>query len=258
MLTRNPRADQRLARDPALALWSIAALSWVGTVWLTVHGGAHAGAHDHVLETSHAAWTIRLVEFLLVWIVMIGAMMVPSVVPMARAFTAVSANQPRPGPARSVFYVSYVAVWTAFAFAALTFDKTVHLLVEHWSWLFWHEEVILGTTLVVAGLFQLSPLKEACLTACRTPLSLVRQHYRRGVAGGWRVGFAHALNCLGCCWALMLVMFATGVGSLVWMAGLTAVMVIEKTVRWGDRLVLPTAGVLILVGFSMTIPTVNS
>ena len=81
-------------------------------------------------------------------------------------------------------------------------------------------------------------------------MSMLWQHYRRGVAGGWRLGTRHALNCLGCCWALMLLLFGTGVGSLVWMLGLTAVMVAEKTARWGARLSAPV-GAMLLVGAAL-------
>jgi predicted metal-binding membrane protein len=76
-------------------------------------------------------------------------------------------------------------------------------------------------------------------------------YYRRGAAGGWRVGIAHALSCLGCCWALMLVMFATGVGSLVWMLGLAAVMLAEKTSRAGRRLTRPVGAVLLAAGVGL-------
>ncbi len=110
-------------------------------------------------------------------------------------------------------------MWVAFALLALAGDTGVHWTVDHWQWLHHREPLILAATLVLAGLYQLTPLKDACLRACRSPLSMFGQHYRGGSAGGWRVGFAHALNCLGCCWALMLVMFATGVGSLLWMLG---------------------------------------
>ena len=108
---------------------------------------------------------------------------------------------------------------------------------------------------MLAGLYQLSPLKDACLRACRSPLSIIGSRYRGGASGGWRVGLTHALNCLGCCWALMLVMFATGVGSLLWMLALTAVMVAEKTSREGARLVRPIAVTLVAFGVLLAVPT---
>jgi predicted metal-binding membrane protein len=185
---------------------------------------------------------------------MIGAMMLPTTIPMARMFVAVSARQARPGPARAAFAASYLVVWVGFALVALGGDTSVHWLVDHWGWLHEREGLVLAATLVLAGVYQLSPLKDACLRACRTPLSIIGQRYRGGAAGGWRIGLAHALSCLGCCWALMLVMFATGVGSLLWMLALTAVMVVEKTTRPGLRLVRPVALALVLGGALVGLP----
>jgi predicted metal-binding membrane protein len=181
-------------------------------------------------------------------------MMLPSTVPMARVFVAVSARQPRPGAARTAFSTAYAVVWLGFALVALTGDVTLHLVVHRWAWLTEHDELILASTLALAGAYQLSPLKDACLRACRTPLSIVGQHYAAGWSGGWRIGLVHARNCLGCCWALMLVMFATGVGSLVWMSALTAVMVLEKTAPFGARMVRPLGLVLLTGGVVLAVP----
>ena len=241
-------------RDPAPLLWGIGAACWAGMVLLILAADVNIADHDTVIEHSHLWLPLRLLAFSGAWAVMIGAMMVPSTVPMARVFVTVSARQARPRPARLSFAVAYVVVWVGFALVALAGDTTVHWLVSHWGWLERREPLILSSTLVLAGAYQLSPLKDACLRACRTPLSMIGQHYRGGAAGGWRVGLAHALNCLGCCWALMLVMFATGVGSLVWMLGLTAVMIVEKTSSSGARLVRPVAVVLIAGGLLVAGP----
>lgn len=123
----------------------------------------------------------------------------------------------------------------------------MHAVVERWGWLAARPGLVLGATLLLAGGFQFSSLKKACLTACRSPLEMLWRHYRRGAAAAWALGTRHALQCLGCCWALMLVMFATGAGSLAWMVLLTAVMVAEKTTRVGARLVAPV-GVALLGG----------
>ena len=99
--------------------------------------------------------------------------------------------------------------------------------------------------LAIAGGFQFSSLKERCLSKCRHPAPYLLAHYRRGAGGGFRLGFGHGLFCLGCCWALMLVMFAAGVAVLWWMAVLTAVMVYEKTGRHGEALT-PLVGIALL------------
>jgi predicted metal-binding membrane protein len=249
-------AAVRARRDPAVVLWVVAGVCWAATAWLVVAGGHGLGHHDVVLEGSTSPWPLRIGAFLAVWLVMIGAMMLPTVVPMARLFVAVTARAPRPVVARAGFLAAYLAVWTVFAGLALLGDAGVHALVAGWGWLAARPELVLGATLVLAGAFQFSPLKNACLTACRNPVGFLWQHYRRGAAGAWRLGLRHGMSCLGCCWALMLLMFATGVGSLAWMVGLTAVMVVEKTARWGARLVVPVGVALLVAGVVVSAPAV--
>lgn len=241
-------AAVRARRDPGVVLWVVAGACWVGTGWLVVGAGG-VGHHGTVLERSTGP--LQLGAFLAVWLVMIGAMMLPTVVPVVRLFAVVTARAPDPARARLAFLAGYLAVWTAFAALALIVDAAVHALVAAWPWLAARPGLLLGTTLVLAGAFQFSPLKDACLTACRNPVGFLWQHYRRGAAGGWRLGARHGLSCLGCCWALMVVMLATGVGSLVWMVGLTAVMVVEKTARRGALLVVPVGVVLLVAGASL-------
>ena len=248
-------AAVRARRDPGVALWVVAGVCWVGTVWLVVGAGG-VGHHGTVLERS--AGPLRLGAFLAVWLVMIGAMMLPTVVPMVRLFGAVTARAPGPTAARLSFLAGYLAVWTAFAVLALLADQAVQALVAAWAWLAARPDLVLGATLVLAGAFQFSPLKNACLTACRNPVGFLWHYYRRGAAGGWRLGVRHGLSCLGCCWALMVVMLATGVGSLVWMVGLTAVRVVEKTARRGALLMAPVGVVLLVAGASLLLSALLS
>ena len=248
-----PTLAVRLRHDPAVALWSVAGICWAATFALTLTGGVEAAHHDHVLEGSTLPWALRIGEFLAVWVVMLGAMMLPTVVPLARLFVPVSGRAPRPGRARVALYGGYLAVWTAFAPVALFADAGLHLLVHSWPWLEAHEGVILGSALLLAGAFQFSPLKNACLTACRTPASFLWQHYRRGARGGFVLGVRHGVSCVGCCWALMLVMFATGVGALAWMLAITAIMVAEKTTRAGARLAVPVGVAFLLVGSALSV-----
>ena len=240
-------------RDPAVAVWVGAGACWLLTTWLVVAGGHELGHHDVVLEQSTWPWPVRIAGFLAVWLVMIGAMMLPTVVPLVRLFAAVSARAPRPARAMAALGAGYLAVWVAFAPLALLGDAGVHALVDGWAWLAARPELVLGTTLVLAGLFQFSRLKNACLTACRNPVGFLWQHYGRGTTAAWLVGVRHGLSCLGCCWALMLVMFGTGVGSLVWMLALTAVMVVEKTTRWGGRIVGPVGVALLIAGIAVAV-----
>jgi predicted metal-binding membrane protein len=248
---RTTALTTRLRRDPAVVLWIAAGACWAITVVLAVTGGVAAAHHDHVLEHDSQPWPARISLFLAVWVVMLGAMMLPTLVPLARLFAPVSARSGHPHAARTGLYGGYLLIWLAFAPVALLFDAGIHRMVHSWPWLEAHEGFILAGALVLAGAYQLSPMKDACLTACRDPLGFLWQHYRRGLLGALNVGVRHGLWCMGCCWSLMLVMFATGVGSLLWMLGLTAVMVAEKTTRWGARLVVPVGAVLIVAGLAV-------
>jgi predicted metal-binding membrane protein len=239
---------RRLRHDPAIGLWGIAGACWTASLAVVLMGDADLADHDHVIEHSTLPWPLRIAAFMAVWVVMLGAMMMPTLVPLARRFTVVSGNAPHPRAARAGLYAGYLAVWIAFAPLALLGDTRIHWLVDTWPWLAAHEGLILSGALLLAGAFQFSRLKNACLTVCRNPAGFLWQHYRRGTGNAVRLGARHGLLCVGCCWALMLLMFATGVGSLLWMLGLTAVMVAEKTTRIGARLVKPVGAALVAGG----------
>jgi predicted metal-binding membrane protein len=170
---------------------------------------------------------------------MVAAMMLPSSLPLIRLFSLVSANQPRPGQAKAAFLGGYAAVWTGFGAAAFVADLGIHRLGHRWDWLAARPWVLGGAVLVLAGGFQFSGLKEACLRVCRSPGGYLRQHYRRGTRAAFRLGAGHGIFCVGCCWALMLVMFVVGTGSLGWMLALAAAMAAEKNLPWGRRLRTP-------------------
>ena len=245
MTSSTETGSRARVRDPARLLWPIAGVCWAGTTALILFGGDQFASHDQIIEHSTLPWAARITVFLLIWTVMVGAMMLPTTVAMTRLLYAVSARTPHPARARGALLASYLAVWVGFGLVALAGDSGVHAMVDNWPWLNAHSGLVLAALLALAGAVQFSPVKDRCLTACRDPLSVLWQHYRPGV-GAWRLGWHHALNCLGCCWALMLLMFGVGVGSLAWMAVLTAVMAAEKSTRWGKRLVVP-AGVALLL-----------
>jgi predicted metal-binding membrane protein len=176
---------------------------------------------------------------------MVVAMMLPSAVPTIRLFTAISERQPRAHAAAVAFIGAYLLIWTLFGWFALAFDAGVHRTVDAWPWLDAHQGLVAAGVLGMAGAFQLSPLKDACLRNCRHPAAYLLTKYRRGVAAGFRVGWGHALFCLGCCWALMLVAFALGMTDLAVMAAFTALMSYEKIGRRGEA-IARLAGIALL------------
>jgi len=235
-------------RMPAAVLVAIA-LAWLVSIAAETSGRAVLLNHGALIEGTpfHAPpplW-LALPLFLVAWQVMVVAMMLPSSIPMIRTFRVAAERQPRPIAVRRAFLGGYLAVWGAFGAVAFVWDVGIHRMVDHTPWLASHPWVIAGSALALAGLFQFSALKDKCLSECRHPGAFLLQHYRRGVGEAFRFGRKHGMFCLGCCWALMLVMFAAGVANLWWMAALGAVMFYEKAGRHGER-ITPYVGVTLL------------
>jgi predicted metal-binding membrane protein len=227
------------------------ALAWLVALAAQAAGAASLLHHDALISDGPPVW-VALPLFLVAWQVMIATMMLPSSLPLVRMFAAASARQPRPGAAMAGFLGGYALVWSAFGALAFLFDVGVHAAVDSSSWLHDHEWLLGGSVLALAGAFQFTKLKDACLDKCRHPGQFMIRFYERGTAGGFRMGARHGAFCLGCCWALMLVMFAVGVASLAWMAVLTALMVWEKTRPSGARSV-PVTGVALLGAASIVL-----
>ena len=152
----------------------------------------------------------------------------------------------------AAFLGGYALVWSAFGLAAFGADAGLHAVINSSPWLESHDWWIGGSVLALAGAFQFTSLKDACLDKCRHPAQFMMRYYERGPAGGMRLGMRHGAFCVGCCWALMLVMFAAGVASLIWMALLTGVMIHEKTRPAGARAV-PVTGVALLAAATVVL-----
>jgi predicted metal-binding membrane protein len=243
--TRGPAAlaAARVRGVPLVVLAAVAA-AWAAAIAAQASGAASVVHHDDVLaDGPPPAGAVLL--FLAGWQVMIAAMMLPSSLPLVRMFAA--ASFPAPGRARAMaaFLGAYALVWTTFGTLAFAADTGLHTLVRASPWLERHEWAVAPSVLLLAGAFQFTSLKDACLRSCRHPASFIHRHYKRGTAGAFRLGARHGIFCVGCCWALMLVLFALGVASLIWMALLTALMVHEKTHPAGARTV-PLTGVTLL------------
>jgi predicted metal-binding membrane protein len=241
------RSGPRWRLPQPTLVWAVTA-AWA--VAVEVSGQGQALHHNALAHTGLPIWAV-LGLFLLAWQLMVAAMMPPSSLPLVRLFSRASANQPRPLRAKAAFLGGYAAVWTSFGAAAFLGDLGVHRLVGRAAWLAGRPALVGGVVLVLAGAFQFSKLKDRCLTVCRHPAGYLLQHYRRGTGAALHLGASHGVFCMGCCWALMLVAFAVGIGSLWWMAALTAVMVFEKTGRGGQRGVRPIGLGLLVLGLLM-------
>jgi predicted metal-binding membrane protein len=221
----------------------VIAAAWAVCAWAERTGNA-AQLHHHALYESGRPYWFAALLVLGAWQVMTAAMMLPSSLGFIRLYAATAARAPDFPPALILFLGGYFAVWTAFALAAFSGDMQIHRIVDAWPWLAAHATLIPAGTLGLAALYQFTPLKDACLRACRHPGIYLTRHYRRGALNGLRLGFGHALYCVGCCWALMLVMFAAGVAHLAWMGVLGAIMFVEKVTPAGNRIVAPVGAAL--------------
>lgn len=185
----------------------------------------------------------------LAWVLMIAAMMLPTTLPLFDAFDRLTARRPDHSRLVALLGLGYVAVWGGFGLLAHAAFSVLVVLVDAVPSLARHGGVVGAATLALAGAFQYSPLKHRCLDKCRTPLSFVMEHWRgrNEARRAFVLGAHHGMFCVGCCWALMILMFLLGMGNLGWMLGLAAVMAVEKNLPWGRRLTAPL-GVALLGG----------
>ena len=182
--------------------------------------------------------------FLGVWIVMMAAMMFPSVSPTVALYSRMS----RSTAASVVFVSGYLLAWTAAGVLAFAVSDLGGNLLG--SELAWNRggRWLAGSILVVAAVYELTPLKDVCLGKCRSPLGFLFGAWRDGLSGALQMGVKHGGWCIGCCWALMAALFALGVMSLAWMAFVAALIAAEKTLPWGRAVTYGTAAVLLLLG----------
>jgi predicted metal-binding membrane protein len=189
--------------------------------------------------------------YLGIWVTMMAAMMLPSAAPMVLLFAKVSGDRARRGRESVptwVFVAGYLAVWTVYGLAAYGVFRLVKS-VDH-GFLNWDRggPYVVGIAVALAGLYELTPLKSVCLRHCRSPLHFLLGGWREGWAGASRMGLEHGSYCLGCCWGLMIVLFAVGVMSLFWMALVAGVIFVQKLVPWADRSTPALAALLVGLG----------
>jgi len=215
-----------------LALWQFG---------VTLHGSVH---HHQAASGSTIA-----ALFVGAWTVMTVAMMLPTSVPLLATFDTIAGERRDRVLLIALVIVGYLATWALVGLVVYGAGAIVQRMASASVWLHAHPSAGGAGLLLVAGAYQFTSLKYRCLDKCRSPLSFVLGHWqgehdRRNAL--W-LGAHHGLFCVGCCWALMLVMFAVGVGNLGWMLLLGAVMAVEKNVSWGRRLSAPL-GVLLVIG----------
>ncbi|MBA2383650.1 MAG: DUF2182 domain-containing protein [Actinobacteria bacterium] len=232
-------------------LWLAASVLAVAlTTWLVVIArmdGMDAGPGT---DLGGLAW------FIGVWVTMMAAMMLPSVAPMVLLFARVSRQRAlhrRASVPTWIFVLGYLAVWTAFGLVAYGVYGLVAALEG--GFLAWDRAgpYMAGGAVACAGLYQLTPLKSICLRHCRGPLHFMLHGWREGRTGALRMGATHGAFCVGCCWGLMLALFALGVMSVFWMAAVAAVVFVEKVVPAGERVSRLAAVALVALGLLIAV-----
>jgi len=244
------RAPDRAPGGAGLAPAFAAARARLGLVALlfVLAGAGWWWTADQMRGMDNGPWSGlgTLTWFLVVWVVMMAAMMFPSVAPTVALYSQMTRERSPLSPL--LFAAGYLATWgaagvLAFSIAAAAGRVTGDVLA--WDragrW-------VAGATLIVAAVYELTPLKDVCLGKCRSPLGVLLGSWRDGRAGALQMGAKNGAWCLGCCWALMASLFALGVMSILWMAVVAGLIAAEKTLPWGRVATLGTAAILLGLG----------
>jgi predicted metal-binding membrane protein len=254
-----------LRRDRAVivaALVAITGLAWAHVLWLAddmAMGGMNMTGFRMIpagigmMVPASAPWQpIEFIFTFVMWVVMMIGMMTPSAAPMVLLYARVgrqAAMQGKPFANCNWFFGGYLSAWVAFALVAtlaqwaLQSASLLTPMMESASALFG------GALLIAAGLYQWTPLKDACLRQCQAPLQFIQRHggFRRDAKGSLGLGVRHGAYCVGCCWSLMALLFVGGVMNLLWIAALTIFVLLERVIPAG-RVIARAAGVVLIAG----------
>lgn len=230
------------------ALLGLAAIAWLVLVfqWAAADDGEGMGLR----------MDMGLALFMAVWVVMMVAMMFPTAAPMILAFGRIQANtreREYPYVPTAVFVAAYLAVWSAAGVGAFVLAGWAESLGSNRAWFNDNAARIGGGLLMLAGAYQVSPLKRVCLSRCRTPLSFILSYWRPGYRGSVLLGLRHGAYCMGCCWMLFAILFPLGIMNVAAMAVITAAIFAEKSLVLGSRASYAAAGVLVLYGLAVLV-----
>lgn len=220
-------------RLPGAVLLAAASLGgWAVLAWMALDMD-----HPWVLSTmpTGPSWSPENVGAIFaMWAVMMAAMMLPSALPVLLAFVRLSVQQGERARART-FVAAYLAVWAGFSAAATALQWALQSMDWIDPMIVSRSPALNAALLLVAGAYQFSPLKRACLAQCRSPFGFLLGEWRAGARGAFVMGLWHGMLCTGCCWALMLLLFVGGVMNLAWVAAVAVAVAVEKLAPRGDQ-----------------------
>lgn len=243
--------DAALRHDRMLAaggLGAVVLLSWL-YLWLSASGMDHAAMDMAPMPRATSAGAFGLT--FMMWTIMMAAMMLPSAAPAILLYGTLVRKHTAAGkvlPAVSRFVAGYLLVWTAFSLAATVLQTALEYAALLTPDMATASTRLGALALIAAGVYQLTPLKAACLGKCRNPLQFFITHWRDGHHGALKMGLEHGAYCVGCCWAIMLLLFVAGVMNLVWVALITAFVFIEKVFPGARLITLGASAALIASG----------
>ena len=259
------RTLRRHGRIVGVSLFVLAALSWFHLL-----RGAGTGMSPIAMSmwqfpppappmVGPADWSATYAFLMLsMWWVMMIAMMVPSAAPMILLYARVVGRAADHGQSlaafgrTSIFLAGYLTIWFGFSIMATLTQSVLEVSGILDGMRMWSTSRTLSAALVVgAGIYQLTPVKSACLEHCRAPVGYLAAHFRPGNLGAWRMGLEHGAYCVGCCWALMLLLFVGGTMNLIWIAGLAILVLVEKQLARGKWLERIIGSILIVVGVGL-------
>jgi len=231
--------ERILRRDQLTVMGMIILITLLCWAWIVPMARDMYGA-----MTGPAAWmmtttwdTTHLLLLLAMWAVMMAGMMLPSASPLLLFYAGALRRRADGDPTGARVYAmasGYLLVWAGFSVAATLLQRWLSELLLLNPMMEPASTPVTAALLIVAGMYQLTPLKRMCLRSCRSPLSFVMRRWQNGVAGALRMGVEHGMHCLGCCWALMLLLFAGGVMNIYVIVALTILVLIEKVTPFGE------------------------
>ena len=226
---------------------------WIAIMARDMYGSMGGAAAWMMTETWDAAHVVLLWAM---WAVMMTAMMLPTATPLILLYaTAARRNDAVANPARRIYALAagYVLVWAGFSAGATALQRMLASLNMVTPMMVLASRRAGAAVVAIAGVYQLTPLKGACLRGCRSPLGFVMQRSYGGASGAFRLGVSHGAYCLGCCWALMLILFAGGVMNIAVIIALTAWVVVEKIAPFGERTRIASGIALLAIAVWMAV-----
>ena len=265
-----------LRKDRAIVAAGLAATTLLA--WLYLLTGAGTGMDPAAMTSlklfgrmamsmpmaGSAGWSVSYwLIMLAMWWVMMIAMMLPSAAPAVLLYARVRRHGQKTDAVSAAptaaFVLGYLVAWLAFSAAATALQaglEKIGLLDRMMMWS--TDRTLTAAFLLAAGIFQLSPLKSVCLDHCRTPVKFLTRNWRQGTLGALRMGLHHGAFCVGCCWLLMALLFAGGVMNLIWIAGLTIFVLVEKLVPHGGKTAKATGLLLVAAAAYVWLAPVNA